>query len=125
MKIANTAFALSGLALAPGAVMSIDADAATLPRVSATNPAGICQGALPAFETAIRKRPLAVQNEGDSTTFVTCSFTAQGGPANSTYLNPTWSMSTWPRSTAQRFKSVAPAPAELLGRHPGSTWSRP
>lgn len=33
-----------------------------------------CQGALPAFETAIRKRPLAVQNEGNSSAFVTCSF---------------------------------------------------
>lgn len=33
-----------------------------------------CQGALPAFETAIRKRPLAVINEGTSASFVTCSF---------------------------------------------------
>lgn len=41
---------------------------------SAANPAARCQGALPAFETAIRKRPLAVQNEGSKASFVTCSF---------------------------------------------------
>lgn len=40
----------------------------------AANAAANCQGALPAFETAIRKRPLAVQNEGSSPAFVTCSF---------------------------------------------------
>lgn len=38
----------------------------------------ICQGALPAFETAIRKRPLAVQNEGETDAFVTCSFNNPG-----------------------------------------------
>ena len=38
------------------------------------NPTAICQGALPNFEGAIRKRPLAVQNEGTTSSFVTCSF---------------------------------------------------
>lgn len=38
----------------------------------------ICQGALPAFETRIRKRPLALQNEGGSNAFVTCSFNNPG-----------------------------------------------
>jgi hypothetical protein len=33
-----------------------------------------CQAALPAFEGAIRKRPLAVQDEGSSTALVTCGF---------------------------------------------------
>ena len=32
-----------------------------------------CQGALPAFEGQIRKRPLAVQNEGSADAFVTCA----------------------------------------------------
>jgi hypothetical protein len=41
----------------------------------------ICQGALPAFETHLRKRPLAVQNEGDTNAFVTCSF---NNPGNNT-----------------------------------------
>lgn len=36
-----------------------------------------CQGALPSFEGAIRKRPLAVQNEGTTNAFVTCSFVSE------------------------------------------------
>jgi len=31
-----------------------------------------CQGALPSFEGSLRKRPLAVQNEGTALAFVTC-----------------------------------------------------
>lgn len=38
------------------------------------NAASNCQGALPSFEGALRKRPLAVQNEGTTTSFVTCAF---------------------------------------------------
>lgn len=38
-----------------------------------TAAAGACQSALPVFDTMLRKRPLAVQNEGSSTTFVTCA----------------------------------------------------
>jgi hypothetical protein len=41
----------------------------------------ICQGALPAFETGLRKRPLAMQNEGGTNAFVTCSF---NNPGNNT-----------------------------------------
>ncbi len=39
-----------------------------------------CQGALPAYEGAIRKRPLAVQNEGGSAAFVTCAFAVTERP---------------------------------------------
>jgi hypothetical protein len=39
----------------------------------ASNATASCQGALPNFEGAIRKRPLAVQNEGNTAAFVTCS----------------------------------------------------
>lgn len=46
--------------------------------VSYTNPTGICQATLPAYEGALRKRPLAIQNEGSSNAFLTCSFTSQG-----------------------------------------------
>lgn len=35
--------------------------------------AGVCQAALPAFEGLVRKRPRAIQNEGNSTAFVTCA----------------------------------------------------
>jgi hypothetical protein len=44
--------------------------------------AGLCQGALPVMDTALRKRPLAVVNEGESPAFVSCAFTTimdQGG----------------------------------------------
>ena len=67
-----------GVLLASVALGSTPAGAETQNRVFGTNPAGICQGALPAFETAIRKRPLAIQNEGSTTAFITCSFTSQG-----------------------------------------------
>ncbi len=33
-----------------------------------------CQGALPSFEGAFRKRPLAIDNEGTSPAFLTCAF---------------------------------------------------
>lgn len=89
MKSFISVVSWSSLALAVGAMLApMDADAATSPRVFRSNPAGLCQGALPAFETAIRKRPLAVQNEGASNAFVTCSFTSQGGTSASA-TNPT------------------------------------
>jgi len=61
------------------------ADAAPASRNFRGHATLFCQGALPAFETAIRKRPLAVQNEGTSTAFVTCSFLSQGEPSFSFY----------------------------------------
>lgn len=36
--------------------------------------ADVCQPALPAFDGNIRKRPLAMQNEGTGNAFVTCGF---------------------------------------------------
>ena len=56
-----------------GLALALAAPSAHAFRVSAQATA-ICQGALPAFETAIRKRPLAVQNEGTTDAFVTCAF---------------------------------------------------
>ena len=41
--------------------------------------ADVCQPALPAFDGQIRKRPLAMQNEGTANAFVTCAF---GGAFN-------------------------------------------
>ncbi|MEO6137215.1 MAG: hypothetical protein ABIP11_00945 [Luteimonas sp.] len=44
-----------------------------------------CQGALPNFEGALRKRPLAIDNEGTSAAFVTCSMAADlGSPSGVT-----------------------------------------
>lgn len=34
---------------------------------------GVCAAALPAFEGLVRKRPLALQNEGTATAFVSCA----------------------------------------------------
>lgn len=39
---------------------------------------GNCQPALPVFDGNIRKRPLAVANEGTANAFVTCAFTTDG-----------------------------------------------
>lgn len=38
-----------------------------------TTGSGACQAALPAFEGQVRKRPLALQNEGTAPAFVSCS----------------------------------------------------
>ena len=53
------------------------AQAVTQQREFASNAAGLCQSALPVFDGVIRKRPLAVQNEGTSNAFVTCAFTGE------------------------------------------------
>ncbi|MEP6634865.1 MAG: hypothetical protein ABJA62_11735 [Luteimonas sp.] len=46
-----------------------------------------CQGALPSFEGAIRKRPLAVQNEGAQIAFVTCGMEGNNtGVANTSNI---------------------------------------
>lgn len=65
--------AVIGLILA-----SVDARAAQYERSFSSNPTGICQPALPVYESAIRKRPKAMQNEGAAAAFITCSFTSQG-----------------------------------------------
>lgn len=59
------------------AIASTDARAVTQPRAFMQNATGACQPALPAFEGQIRKRPLAVQNEGTASAFVSCSLMAE------------------------------------------------
>ena len=61
------------LAAGTGA-FSANASAVTVFRGKLANATALCQPALPAFDGLIRKRPLAVQNEGSSAAFVTCSF---------------------------------------------------
>ena len=77
---------LAGLLLALASAGN--AHAVDISRTLYTNPTGVCQGALPAFDGLIRKRPLAVQNEDTSPAFVTCSFTSQGRTTGfSQYVN--------------------------------------
>src|SRR5690606_12832179 len=47
--------------------------------ITRQNATGMCQGALPAFDTQIRKRPLAVRNEGTAPAFVSCSLAGTQG----------------------------------------------
>ncbi|MGY1531451.1 hypothetical protein [Luteimonas sp. A649] len=46
----------------------------------------MCAAALPAFEGLVRKRPLAIQNEGSSTAFVSCAPPQFGGHASNPQL---------------------------------------
>jgi len=82
MKVFNSVLSMSALVLAVSASIATgEAQAVTLNRSLISNSAGICQAALPAFEGLIRKRPLAVQNEGTGSAFITCSFTSQTSPS--------------------------------------------
>ncbi|MEN1940384.1 hypothetical protein WCE41_04955 [Luteimonas sp. MJ246] len=88
MKLATT---IAGLTLAVAATYSIPATAQTL-HGNSSQAVARCQGALPAFETAIRKRPLAIQNEGDRASYVTCGFEFDSTDAinNSAFLVDTY-----------------------------------
>ena len=44
-----------------------------------SNAVDVCQGALPSYDTALRKRPLAIANESDETAFISCSLRAPLG----------------------------------------------
>jgi hypothetical protein len=59
--------------------VSQDSQAVTQSRALNANPTSYCQTALPVFDGNVRKRPLAVQNEGGSNAF-TCSFATQTDP---------------------------------------------
>lgn len=50
--------------------------------VFSSGAANYCQPALPAFDGLIRTRPLAIQNEGSSNAFVTCSMAGVRGIIN-------------------------------------------
>jgi len=59
------------------------ADAWTYPREFHQNASGTCQAALPAYEGQVRKRPLALQNEGAANAFASCSLFSPGASASS------------------------------------------
>lgn len=70
------------------ACLSGPASAVDSSRVYFQNATGICQPALPAFEGTIRKRPLAIANEGASVAFISCSAPrspAEGVGGHATY----------------------------------------
>lgn len=76
---------LACLPLAIAMVASSGLAAAVVRGVNSTaNASGVCQSALPAFDGLIRKRPLAIQNEGSSDAFVTCAFTLPGAGSTAT-----------------------------------------
>ncbi len=63
---------LSLLALSAGGVLS-SAPAHAVQQANFENAVGACNGALPGFEGALRKRPLAIANEGTSNAVVSCT----------------------------------------------------
>lgn len=69
--VLSCAIAAVASSVAPGA------EAALIDRTLYFNASAHCQAALPVFDGLIRKRPLAVVNEGDSGAFVTCAIPTQ------------------------------------------------
>lgn len=89
MKVAT--ITTTALSLALGALFAGPANAAIERHTLSASPADRCQGALPSFEGALRKRPLGVQNEGAATAFVTCAFAVEGLQEEA----GSYSLSTW------------------------------
>lgn len=57
--------------------VSQQATALDLLSTTGTGPAGNCQSALPVYEAQVRKRPLALVNEGEAPAFVTCALSGE------------------------------------------------
>lgn len=74
-RMTRNAF-LAIAAIVAGSTVAVPAAAVIVERTKLQNATGLCQAALPAFDGLIRKRPLAVVNEGSATAFVTCSIMA-------------------------------------------------
>ena len=69
MTMRHIAVCLASTALATILVIDNSAQAAE----AWSGAAALCQSATPSHEGALRKRPLALQNEGTATAFVTCN----------------------------------------------------
>lgn len=87
---ATFAAGLAATALAAAAA-GAHAGPTVVPRQFYGNSGGLCEAALPAYDATLRKRPLAVQNEGTTEAFLTCNFISQGREYASVD-NPTWLM---------------------------------
>lgn len=75
MKLSITTLS-TAVVLAAAAMHAPQAQAAT----TAANATGFCQGALPVFDTELRKRPLGLNNEGDAGAYVSCSVPVPHNP---------------------------------------------
>jgi len=75
---AITRFTLFALAAICATALSQAAIAAVVQQSQIMLSADNCQAALPAFDGNIRKRPLAMQNDGTTPAFVTCGFKGLG-----------------------------------------------
>lgn len=82
---------IAALGAALGMLLGAPAFAADEQHTLSASPADRCQGALPSFEGSLRKRPLAVQNEGTSSAFITCAFAVESRQS----LAGSQSLSTW------------------------------
>lgn len=78
----STKSLLVGTITGAAILLGSEAGAAETERVMHQNASNACQGALPAFAGTLRSRPLAVQNEGETTAFVTCSLPTEGAFGN-------------------------------------------
>lgn len=72
------AAAVVGMACVCGA-----AQAEVFQRTALVNATGVCNGSLPSYEGALRKRPTGIANEGTSNAFVGCSMTGDETNAGS------------------------------------------
>ena len=70
MKV--TSLVLGGMVVIAGTLAGGEASAVTTSRDYLSHGTAGCQSALPVFDGNIRKRPLALGNEGSNTAFVTC-----------------------------------------------------
>jgi hypothetical protein len=67
-------FAVIVLSCAAAALASPTLRAATIERQEVRLSADVCQPSRPGVDSTFRRRPLAMQNEGTSTAFLTCAF---------------------------------------------------
>lgn len=73
MRPSSLLLAAAAFAAGAGLLSAGPAAAATVARQFFQNGGSACTGALPTFEGSLRKRPLAIANEGAVAAFVTCS----------------------------------------------------
>lgn len=78
MSRINSSTMLAVLSLWP-LPLALPAAANAAPHSEVANATGPCNGALPAYEGALRKRPLGLVNEGDRNAFVSCSLQSDSG----------------------------------------------
>jgi len=65
---------LTAATIACSAAIAAPVSAANFSRIETAMSAETCQAALPAFDGSIRKRPMAMMNEGAQHSIVTCAF---------------------------------------------------